>query len=518
MKKTRKYRRSWKERYGAYIRSFLGEKRGVFGLCLLLFFGFMGILIPILAEADVIPPPIGIDSYVTSNNLPPDWVEVLPQSLIPGSGNIVPDPKFEKTDSWTFNVSDPSILEFNYDTEEFIAGSRSIRFSFTDNSSSLSHQGNAKGNLIFHWPFNPPTNASLTWEMKIHTENISISSFTPYVKLHPPEWAGIYGEASRFNVFPPPHSEWMSYWRGIPFTPMILIFQPNSSINLEIGVNFRQTTPSLTGKVEIWFDQIELHITRPTYGVLGSNHQGQDIFVQLCYSIQASFFIAFLAGISSLILGVIIGIIAGYRGGLFDTITMRIIDLFLVYPNLLIIFLLMALLHTMQIEVSLIFLSLLIAFFSWPSTARIIRSKVLTEREQLYIESAKASGANDLYIMFRNILPNILGLIFVQFTINAATAINIETGLSFLDYPIQYGNESIERREKKLESWFSWGFMLAEAYYEGGISVGAWWAVIPPGLCLVLIGASFMFIGNALDRVFNPLKFQDRSFKRNFRG
>ncbi|MHA2204026.1 MAG: ABC transporter permease, partial [Candidatus Hodarchaeales archaeon] len=176
----------------------------------------------------------------------------------------------------------------------------------------------------------------------------------------------------------------------------------------------------------------------------------------------------------------------------------------------------LAFFHSGQIEVSLPFLAFLIALFSWPVTARVIRSKVLAEREQLYIESAKASGASDWYIMFHYILPNILGLIFVQFTTTAANAINIETGLSYLDYPIQYGNESIERREKKLGSWYSWGYMLAEAFYEGGISVGAWWAIIPPGICLVLMGASFMFIGNALDQVFNPLKFHDRSFSRNF--
>jgi peptide/nickel transport system permease protein len=351
--------------------------------------------------------------------------------------------------------------------------------------------------------------------MKIKmTGNLTLSSFVPYAKLHLPEGAAIPDQATHFSTSPPAHSEWMSYHRFLTFVQLYYVFQPNSTINLEIGVDFRYTNPSSIGTVEIWFDQIELHVTRPTHGLMGSNHQGQDVFVQLCYSIQASFFVAFLAGISSLVMGVIIGIIAGYRGGLFDTITMRITDFYLVYPNLLIIFLLAS-----QFDISLFFIPFIIALFMWPATARVIRSKVMVEREQLYIESAKASGASDWYIMFNYILPNILGLVFVQFTTNAASAINIEAGLSFLDYPLEsLSSPDLDRRAKLLTAWLSWGFMLAEAHFEGAFHNLAWWVIIPPGICLVLMAASFMFLGNAFDNVFNPLKFQDRSFKRNFKN
>ncbi len=512
VRKKIKYRRSRKELYKEKIRAFSKEKRGMFGLCILFFFGLMGIFIPLLAENGALPPPNGIDSYVTSNYLPPSWIELFPKSLIPTSGNIVPDTKFTKDDSWSFNVSDPSIMEFNYDSEEVIAGRRSVHFSFIDNSSSLSHQGNIRGNMIFPWAFNPPTNASLSWYMKIRATNISISSFIPYIKLHLPEGAAIPPHSTLFSLSPPPHSEWMSYTRYLTWIQLYYLFQPNTTVNLEIGIDFRYTNPSSVGKVEIWFDQIELHVTRPTHGLMGSNHQGQDVFVQLCYSFQASFFVAILAGTTSLVMGVIIGIIAGYRGGIFDNIIMRMTDLFLVYPNLLIIFLLAA-----QFQISLFFLPFVIALFSWPATARVIRSRVMVEREQLYIESARASGASEWYIIFQYILPNILGLIFVQFTTNAASAINIEAGLSFLDYPIEsLSSPDLDRRTKNLTVWLSWGFMLAEAYFEAAFFNRAWWTMIPPGICLVLMAASFMFLGNAFDRVFNPLKFQDRSFKRNF--
>ncbi|MFW9905764.1 MAG: ABC transporter permease [Candidatus Thorarchaeota archaeon] len=515
MRKGIKYRRSRTERYKEKIRAYTKERRGMFGLFMLIFFGVMGIFIPFLAETGVLPPPSGIDSYVTSDYLPPRWIEIFPKNLIPGSGNIVPDTKFEENNTWSFNTSDSFHMNFNYDSEEKITGRRSIRFSFVDNSSTLSYQGNIQGNLIFPWPFIPPTNASLTFYMKVKvTGNLSMSSFSPYVRLNLPKDTDIPPQATNFALLPPQHSEWMQYKRYLTFIHLLYIFQPNSTINLEIGIDFRYMNPTLIGEISIWFDKIELYVTRPTYGLMGSNHQGQDIFVRLCYSVQASFFVAFIAGTTSLVMGVIIGIIAGYRGGVLDTLIMRIVDLLLVYPSLLIVFLLMA-----QYEISFFLLPFLIAMFTWPSTARIIRSRVLTEREQLYIESAKASGANDWHIMFRIILPNILGLIFVQFTTNAANAINLEAGLSFLDYPYQsLSSLDLDRREKRLPKWLSWGFMLAEVHFEAGFHNQAWWTIIPPGICIVLMAASFMFVGNAFDRVFNPLKFQDRSFKYNFRN
>ncbi|UCG04193.1 MAG: ABC transporter permease [Candidatus Heimdallarchaeota archaeon] len=513
MKKMIKYRKSRKERFKEKICAYSKEKRGMFGLFTLLFFALMGVYVPFLAESGALPPPNGLESYVASDYLPPSWIELFPKSLIPGSGNIVPDTQFKKTNSWFFNVSDPSAMAFDYDSEDFIIGTKSVHFSLVDNHTALNYQGNIRGNLIFPWPFSHPTNASLYWYMKIMvTGNLSMSSFSPYVRLHLPEDSAIPQYSTDFRVTPPQHSEWIQYTRYLSYIQVFYLFQPNTTINIEIGVNFRDTTPSSVGTIQIWFDQIELYVTRPTHGLLGSNHQGQDVFVQICYSIQVSFFVAFVAGITSLIMGVIIGVIAGYRaGGVFDTVIMRIVDLFLVYPALLIIFLLM-----WQYKVILSFLPFLIALFTWPTTTRVIRSRVIVEREQLYIESAKAAGASDWYIIFQYILPNILGLIFIQFTTNAANAVNLEAALSYLDYPYKRPVFEEERRAKKLPSWLSWGFMLAEVHFEAGYHNGAWWVIIPPGICIFLMTISFMFIGNALDRVFNPLKFQDRSFKHNF--
>ena len=511
--KTRSnYRKSRKEYYGSIIQGFFAQKRGTFGFFLLFFFAIVGLVVPILSENGDLPPPSGAHSLVASEYLPPDWVEFLPNSRIPAPGNVITDSKLAKKDGWSFNVSDPAIMSFAYDTEDFMTGTRSICFSYEDNNDTAALPGNINGSLIFPWAFSPPTNATLSWFMKINISGtINPYSISPYIRFITQEDNPLHSvpQSLIHRVYPPSHSEWMQYKRYLTSFQMMFLFQTDSLVNLEIGVDFRDTNPAYVGSVQVWLDQIELHVDRPTYGLLGTNYQGQDLFVQLAYSIQASFFIAFIAGITSLVMGVIIGILAGYLGGLFDIISMRIVDLLLVYPSLLIIFLLMNLL-----DVSVFFLPFLIALFTWPATARIVRSRVLVEREQLYIESAKASGASDWYIMFHYILPNILGLVFVQFAMNAVTAITIEAGLSFMDFPIQWGTESSDRREKKMTFWISWGFMLAEAYLQGAFANGAWWTIIPPGLCIVLLGASFLSIGYALDKVFNPLKFRDRSIRR----
>jgi peptide/nickel transport system permease protein len=470
------------------------------------FFALVGSVVPILSENGDLPPPLGAHSFVSSEYLPPDWVEFLPNSRIPEPGNIIPDSNLAKKDSWSFNVSDPAIMSFTYDTEDFMAGNRSVYFSYEDNNDTEALPGNINGSLSFPWAFNPPTNSTISWFMKINVSGtINPNSISPYIRFITKKDNPLYTvpQALFHRVFPPSHSEWMQYRRYLTSFQMIFLFQTDSLVNLEIGVDFRDTNPAYVGSVQVWFDQIELHVDRPTHGLLGTNYHGQDVFIQLAYSVQASFFTAFTVGIISLVVGVIVGILAGYLGGLCDIILMRIVDFLLIYPSLLIIFLLMNLFHVRIFQ-----LPFLIALFTWPATARIVRSKVLVEREQLYIESAKASGANDWYIMFRYILPNILGLIFVQFAMNAATAITLEASLSFMNFPIQWGAEQIEG----VTYWISWGFMLAEAYLQGGFVNKAWWTIIPPGLCIVLLGASFLFIGYALDKVFNPHKFRDRSF------
>jgi len=133
---------------------------------------------------------------------------------------------------------------------------------------------------------------------------------------------------------------------------------------------------------------------------------------------------------------------------------------------------------------------LVIGITSWPSIARIIRSQVLAVTEFPYIEAAKAIGAPAGRIMLVHILPNVAPLIYVNIAINVANAILIEAGLSFLGL----GDPNN----------ISWGTILFFASQSQAIIKGAWWYVIPPGLCILLVALAFILIGHALDEILNP--------------
>ncbi|MHA1576211.1 MAG: ABC transporter permease, partial [Candidatus Thorarchaeota archaeon] len=131
-----------------------------------------------------------------------------------------------------------------------------------------------------------------------------------------------------------------------------------------------------------------------------------------------------------------------------------------------------------------------IAILGWTGTSRLIRSQVMAEKNKAYVESARAIGASDTYIIFRHILPNVTPILFANITLGVVGAILSESGLAFLG--LTDPNEP------------SWGRMLADAQGTGGFSAGAWWVVVFPGLMITTISLAFTFVGHTLDQVLNP--------------
>jgi peptide/nickel transport system permease protein len=218
---------------------------------------------------------------------------------------------------------------------------------------------------------------------------------------------------------------------------------------------------------------------------LGTTEQGSDVFSQLLVGARVSIVVGFAAAAISAILGALVGLLGGYFGGWTDRILDSLENWFLVIPTLPLMIVLARLLTP-----SLTVLIAVIGLTSWAGTGRIVRAQVLTLRERAFVERARALGGGDAYIIRTHILPNTLPLIFANTVLIVAVAVLSEAALAFL------GLGDPTR--------ISWGSMLENAFSSGAPSAGAWWYVVPPGLCITLLVLSVSMLGYLFEEHVNP--------------
>jgi peptide/nickel transport system permease protein len=230
--------------------------------------------------------------------------------------------------------------------------------------------------------------------------------------------------------------------------------------------------------------------TTTAHHFFGTDEIGRDYFSRVIWGIRTSEEVGlFVAAVSSLI-GLLVGAAAGYYGGWVDNLLMRLTDLVLTLPALAILLTAAALLgQGSQWRVSII-----LALFFWTGIARVVRGIFLSLREKEYVEAAKASGANDMRIMFRHILPNTLGPIIVNGTIAVAAAIITEAALSFLGFGIQPPTPSL-------------GVLVA----GGQTNPQQWWLTVFPGLTIVVIVLCVNFMGDGLRDALDPTQRRVRA-------
>jgi peptide/nickel transport system permease protein len=237
-----------------------------------------------------------------------------------------------------------------------------------------------------------------------------------------------------------------------------------------------------------------LEVTKATGGVLeppsseywlGTDDQGRSVLTLLIWGARISLFVGLAATLISMVIGTLTGLTSGYFGGWGGAALFRVTEWFLAIP-----FLPLAIVLATVLGRSLLNIIIVIGVTSWPSTALLIRSQTLSIKERPYLERARVLGAGRWHQMSKHVLPNVMPMVFANTTLTVAIAILTETTLSFL------GLGDPTR--------VSWGSMLDDAFEVGAITTGAWWFIVPPGVCVVLVVLAFTLIGQALEEVLDP--------------
>lgn len=217
----------------------------------------------------------------------------------------------------------------------------------------------------------------------------------------------------------------------------------------------------------------------------GTDNLGRSILALTVWGSRISLAVGMLATLISMVIGSVVGLVAGYFGRWPETVLMRLTDWFLVIP-----FLPLAIVLASILGQSMFVIILVIGVTSWPSTARIVRAQVLSVKTRPYVERAQALGAGSWHLVTRHILPNVGPLILANTILTVAIAILSETTLAFLGLgdPLT----------------ISWGRILEFAFNAGAAGSGQWWWLLPPGLAIVMVVLAFTMCGFALDEIVNP--------------
>ncbi len=218
---------------------------------------------------------------------------------------------------------------------------------------------------------------------------------------------------------------------------------------------------------------------------LGTDDAGKDVLSNFIFGARVSLTVGFFASFISIVIGGFIGLVAGFYGGRVENLLMRLTYIMLVIPDLPLAVVLVALTRP-----SLLNIIFVIGILGWTGTARLVRSQTLSVKERKFVLRARAIGAGNLYIIRRHVLPLVLPLMVANTVLVISLAILNESTLSFLGLSDP--------------TTLSWGQMLNFAFTRGGMSAGAWWALVTPGFGIVWVVLGCTLLGHGLEQILNP--------------
>ena len=243
--------------------------------------------------------------------------------------------------------------------------------------------------------------------------------------------------------------------------------------------------PPLLPYAEDQIDPLAFSAPPSSEHLLGTDDVGRDVLSRLLHGGRVSLFVGIVSTMVSVAIGIPLGLLAAFFRGKIETITMRLADVFLAFPNIILILFLVSIFGP-----SIITVTVVIGVLGWPFFARLMFGTVLSIREKDYIEGAVAIGEKQRTILMKYILPNAVAPILIQVTFRIAAAIIVESSLSFLGLGVQ-------------PPAASWGNMLYNAQSIAILSQ-KFWIWLPPGLMLLLTILSMNFVGNGLRDAFDP--------------
>jgi peptide/nickel transport system permease protein len=284
--------------------------------------------------------------------------------------------------------------------------------------------------------------------------------------------------------------------KNLSFQSELFAFNLNGLSAEHIIFSKTQTNESLKGKYIFLIDlysvnsetlipESKLIIGGKAFGIMGTDELRRDLAIGLLWGTPLALFIGLVVAIASVIMGLLYGVYAGFKGKKTDETMMRFNDVIYALPVLPFLIIL-----SVTISNSIFVMIGFLMIFGWVGVAKVARSMSLQIKTRGYVDAASMMGQKDSKIILKHILPQLLPYAFASIAISVPAAITTEAGLSFLGL----GDPSFP----------TWGQILHDANTFGAAARGLWWWIMPPGIMIAITGLAFVFIGNALDAIVNP--------------